>query len=191
MKLADETDLHRPGEVASLYVLGLLEGTEKAAFERHLTTCASCTAEVRSAGVLEIALAAATPQVAAPMGLRERILQQAATTVPEIRVFRGSEAVWDPTPFAGILQRVLSYDRESGRRVTMVRIEAGAQYPAHEHAGEEHCYVIEGDLQFEDHALQAGDYEIADKASRHSAITSRGGCTALIVHHRRDKFLRT
>ncbi len=171
--------------------MGLLEGTEKAAFESHLASCPVCSAEVRGAGVLELALAAATPQVTARASLRDRILREAAQSEPEIRIHRAAEAEWERTPFPGVLQRVLSYDRVTGSRVTMVKISPGAHYPAHEHASDEHCYVIEGDLQFEDHALQAGDYEIAGKESRHSAITSRNGCTALIIHNRRDRFLKS
>jgi anti-sigma factor ChrR (cupin superfamily) len=65
----------------------------------------------------------------------------------------------------------------------------GAVYPAHRHAGPEHCYVLEGDLVFEDHVLNAGDYEVAAPSSDHSFVTTTRGCLLLLFSHVNDQLL--
>jgi anti-sigma factor ChrR (cupin superfamily) len=62
---------------------------------------------------------------------------------------------------------------------------AGAVYPPHRHFGPEHCYVLEGDLIFDGHALYAGDYEVAVEATDHSPVTTRHGCLLLIINNQR------
>jgi len=64
-------------ELAAPYALGSLDPDERAGFERHLETCASCRAEVQSfrevSGLLARGVAHATP----PAELRARVLRHA------------------------------------------------------------------------------------------------------------------
>ena len=64
-----------------LYVLGLLEGgtlegEELSAFESHLLGCDECRAKVEDARARMALLGLSAPQVAPPVPVRERILQQ-------------------------------------------------------------------------------------------------------------------
>jgi anti-sigma-K factor RskA len=61
-------------EAAGLYVLGALEPTERAEFERHLQSCDECTAEVRSLAAVAAALPRGVPLIDPPSGLRSRVL---------------------------------------------------------------------------------------------------------------------
>lgn len=75
---------------AALYALGALEPAETAEFERHLSSCAECAAELRALRPTVGALAGAVPQIDPPAGLRERVLasaghQRAVQAVPERR----------------------------------------------------------------------------------------------------------
>ncbi len=73
---------HRWAELAAAYALGTLDPGERAEFEQHLETCASCRAEVQSfhevTGLLAQSVAPATP----PPTLRERVLRTARQVRP-------------------------------------------------------------------------------------------------------------
>jgi anti-sigma-K factor RskA len=61
-------------ESAGLYVLGALEPTERAEFERHLQSCDECAAEVRSLAAAAATLPQSVPLIDPPPGLRSRVL---------------------------------------------------------------------------------------------------------------------
>jgi anti-sigma-K factor RskA len=61
-------------EHASLYVLGTLMAHEREAFERHLSECAECAAEVQSLRPVIVGLAQAVPQHEPSQELRARVL---------------------------------------------------------------------------------------------------------------------
>jgi len=61
-------------ESAGLYVLDALGPSERSEFERHLQTCAECTAEVRSLTGVAAALPYGVPLVDPPPGLRNRVM---------------------------------------------------------------------------------------------------------------------
>jgi anti-sigma-K factor RskA len=67
-------------ELSGGYALGILDEPERRAFEAHISTCASCAAEVRDFTAVASALALDVPQVDPPASLRERVLR--AATLP-------------------------------------------------------------------------------------------------------------
>jgi anti-sigma factor ChrR (cupin superfamily) len=73
----------------------------------------------------------------------------------------------------------------------LVRVAAGAVYPAHIHRGSEQLYVLDGDIVFDDHTLTTGDYEVRSPDSRHSSATTAPGedCLLLVISSGRDEFL--
>src|SRR5262245_19950603 len=72
---------------ASLYVVGALPPGEAAAFERHLTTCPECMAEVQALRPVTDLLAHAVPQHKPPIDLRNRVLAAAVRDVErDVRV---------------------------------------------------------------------------------------------------------
>lgn len=64
-------------ELSGGYALGILDEPDRRAFEAHLSTCASCAAEVRDFTSVASALALDVPQVDPPASLRERVLRAA------------------------------------------------------------------------------------------------------------------
>jgi quercetin dioxygenase-like cupin family protein len=176
-------------EQVSLFGIGALDEREARAFELHLAGCPSCERELRSFGEIATALAMryATPP---PDSLRDRVLASVRSHDAPAAVVRSSEVEWATTPLPGIEVRRLFSDPVTGSLFSMVRMAAGAHYPAHIHAGMEHIYVLAGDLQFEDHALYAGDYEAASAETRHGSATSKEGCVILTLHHEADRLLR-
>ncbi len=84
---------HRRTELAAPYALGSLDPQERAEFERHLETCASCRAEVQSfrevSGLLALGVAHATP----PAELRARVLRRGRRARPAILPWAAAAAV--------------------------------------------------------------------------------------------------
>ena len=72
----------RHEELATLHALGLLEGAERASFEKELAGSAELQALVASLAETSAALALAAPQVEPPASLKASILAAASTAVP-------------------------------------------------------------------------------------------------------------
>jgi anti-sigma factor ChrR (cupin superfamily) len=178
---------------AASYALGLLTGAEAEAFEAHLETCAACQAEVAAAAETMGDLAFATA-AAPPVALRDKVLAKVQGKVGldnavQRKVVRADSGGWQATGFAGVEVKQLSVDEATGNITSLARLAPGAVYAPHRHASHEHCYVVEGDLVFDDHALHAGDYSVSAPGTVHSPATTRSGCTLLIVHNVRDELL--
>lgn len=101
----------------------------------------------------------------------------------ENKIFRGSEAEWKPLNepgVTGIYVQNLRYDAEAGRSPTiLLKFEAGARYPVHNHPAGEEIYVLEGDIHLGKDHLHAGDYIYTAPGNIH-AVRTDGGCTVLL-----------
>ena len=81
---------------------------------------------------------------------------------------------------AGISVKVLQYDKQTKRAPTfLLKFEAGATYPAHNHPGGEEVFVLEGDIRLGSDHLYAGDYLYTVPDGKH-AVRSVKGCVILI-----------
>ncbi|HEU4927325.1 MAG TPA: anti-sigma factor [Vicinamibacterales bacterium] len=69
-------------ELSGGYALGILDEPERRAFEAHVSTCASCAAEIRDFTAVASALALDVPQVDPPASLRDRVLRAATSPAP-------------------------------------------------------------------------------------------------------------
>jgi anti-sigma factor ChrR (cupin superfamily) len=172
---------------ASLYALGLLDEAESGTFEQHLSSCPVCAAEVRESGDIAVQLAGTIPASAPPQGLRQRVLQEAVLPRGVVALVRGAQLNWQPTSFEGVSMARLYEDPVRGELASLIRMKPGACFPSHHHAAVEHCYVVEGDLIFEDHTMTAGDYSAGRPDREHTAATTRGGCVLFIVHNAGDQ----
>jgi anti-sigma factor ChrR (cupin superfamily) len=175
------------GDSASLYALGLLDDAEIRAFENHLKSCERCGAEVRESGELAVQLAGTIPSFTPPAGLRQRVLAEAVLPRGVVALVRGAKMNWQPTEFSGVSIARLYEDATRGELSSLVRMMPGAHYPSHRHAGLEHCYVLQGDLIFEDHTLMAGDYSAGNPGREHTSATTTQGCLLFIVHNVADQ----
>lgn len=172
---------------ASLYALGLLDEAESRTFEQHLNSCPVCAAEVRESGDIAVQLAGTIPASAAPAGLRQRVLKEAVLPRGVVALVRGAQLNWQPTSFEGVSIARLYEDPVRGELASLVQIKPGARFPSHHHAALEHCYVVGGDLIFEDHTMTAGDYSAGRPDAEHTAATTHGGCVLFIVNNANDQ----
>jgi anti-sigma factor ChrR (cupin superfamily) len=174
-------------ERASFYALGSLEGAELFEFERHLSGCLICQSEVRAYRSIagQLGLTSAAPAVDAG----KRVVRGNNTSSLHA-LARATEIPWRRSPFAGVEYKTLYSDRTARTITTLLRAAPGATYPAHRHGGVEQIYVIDGDMIFDDHRLDSGDFEVSAGNTEHSSISTNAGCLALIVHSDSDQFLR-
>jgi anti-sigma factor ChrR (cupin superfamily) len=171
-------------ERASMYALGLLEPPETGVYEQHLAECEICRREVRAFGLAAEDLPFSLPESRPAPRVRETLLARIGS--PSVLI-RREEGTWQATPFQGVEVKRLYVDTTTGSVTSLVRIRPGAMYPAHRHAGHEHCYVLEGDLVFSDHILHAGDYEVSAPSTDHAPVTTHNGCLLLLTNNQADQ----
>lgn len=168
-------------EQAALYALGAMDPHEEAVFSRHLEEgCQLCRREVQAFRETTAQLAflsEATP----PAELRDKVIAQAQPLPPGVHGLRSIESEWKAAPFPGVDFKVLYQHPLTHETTQLVRLKPGARYPKHVHKADEQCYVIEGDVRFGDLAFFAGDFTWAEAHSQHGVVSSKNGCTLLIV----------
>ncbi len=183
---------------AALYAMRALPAGEAEGFERHLSTCAACRAEVEELSRVTGALGLLGPSTEPPTDLRARVLdrirgEERASTpargIPLIAILPADQGAWLQTPFEGVELRVLHLDESSGRVTQLMRMVPGATFPRHRHDGPEECYVLQGDLLSGDALLRAGDYQRAEQNSIHGIQSTREGCLLLVVGSTLDELL--
>ncbi|MBK8503746.1 MAG: cupin domain-containing protein [Saprospiraceae bacterium] len=81
----------------------------------------------------------------------------------------------------GIFIKVLRYDKETKRAPTfLLKFEAGASYPYHNHPAGEEAFVMEGEAYFNEQKLTKGDYLYTPPTFKHSVKTDTG-CVILFI----------
>ncbi len=176
------------------FALGALDPGEAQAFAQHLESgCANCAAALERYGAVVEMLAHAPRPVAVPASVASEVLAkiggEARPGVEGQRFVRRDERGWVESGFDGIEIRVLSDDREGGRRTFMVRMRDGAGIPRHRHAGFEEIFVLEGHLSLSGVEMHSGDYCRAEGGTIHDIAVSRGGCVFLVNGSTGDRVL--
>jgi quercetin dioxygenase-like cupin family protein len=106
---------------------------------------------------------------------------------------RSHQTEWRPLNepgVSGVFVKALRFDEETRRAPTiLLKFEAGATYPAHNHPGGEEVYVLEGDLKLGKDHLYAGDYLYTPPDGKH-AVWSENGCVALVIVPKQVEILK-
>ncbi|HJQ58761.1 MAG TPA: cupin domain-containing protein [Vineibacter sp.] len=163
---------------AGEYVLGTLDDDERRAFESRLASDPALRTAVDAwERRLAPAISATTaPELPDPSIWRriEAVLQaRQAENFGGVTV-RADAGPWEPlSPGADI--KVLWVDVAARTRSFLLRLQPGAQVPAHPHPTVEECYVVAGDMVIGETIFFAGDYHAALAGIDHPVLTSRGG----------------
>ena len=99
------------------------------------------------------------------------------------QLVRTDQVEWRPLEergVDGVSVKVLRFDPVAKRAPTiLLKFEAGATYPAHNHPGGEEIFVLSGDIRLGKDHLHAGDYLFTAPNNKH-AVRSEGGCVVLV-----------
>ena len=95
-------------------------------------------------------------------------------------VVKGGDEGWRELKIPGVSVKALRRDPETGASSALVRLAAGAKFPAHNHPAGEEVYVLEGDVLIGPDRLRAGDYLYTPPDGKHAA-SSEGGCVFLVT----------
>jgi anti-sigma factor ChrR (cupin superfamily) len=161
--------LERNEEEAALYAVGSLPPERMRAFAQRLEAgcdlCRHQAARHEESFVMAVRSMAQAP----PEALTARMLT----------ALDGADLAETETP-AGIHVQPLG-ERDGTWRSFLLRIDAGATYPEHDHVWREQCVVLEGEFERAGKRLQAGDVEVFAAGSTHEPVHSAKGCLLLVV----------
>lgn len=177
-------------ELASMFAAGALSLEQEKEFQEHLHGCPLCEEEARAFQEAASRLPLASGGVAAPTPVRDKLMARIRQSQPaaDVRIVRAAEGSWREM-IPGVVAKRLWADPAGGSAATLLRMQAGAQFPPHWHADIEHCYVLEGDLHFGDLTLGPGDYQCAMAATTHITSHTEQGCMVLIVASQQNQIL--
>jgi len=83
--------------------------------------------------------------------------------------------------YQGVFVKTLRFDEETQLSPSiLLKFEAGAEYPYHNHPAGEEIYVLEGSCIIEGAKLLAGDYLYTPPQYKHS-VKSETGCVLFFV----------
>lgn len=112
--------------------------------------------------------------------IRDKLLAKVRredTQPPGLKTVTEADGAWEETSPGNWVKPL----RSDGETVSvLVRLEAGAVFPAHSHSEDEETFVLEGKTRFGEIELAAGDYHFAQKGTEHGAVTTETGCLLFI-----------
>jgi quercetin dioxygenase-like cupin family protein len=173
-----------------LYVLQALPACEMSEMEVHIAECSECSRQVeRIRPVVDsfVAWPRAVLRPTAPLWerLARQIAEETGEVAPTALEDRWQEPEWKEAA-PGLLYQLLSTDNRTDRVTMLVRLEPGAEYPAHVHAGLEELHLLDGELWIDDRKLYPGDYNRAEAGARDTRVWSETGCTCVLITSHRD-----
>lgn len=167
---------------AAEYALGLLRGEDRRELASQSNTDEALKAQI---GYWEHAFSnlQAEESEPVPAGLFEKILDRIDAEglhLPGTLTKRAATANWfEINP--GIKGRVLHVDRAQRQQTLLVRMSPGSVYHSHAHDQDERLLLLEGDLNFGDLKLFAGDFHLASSGTSHPSGQTVGGCLVHVV----------
>jgi anti-sigma factor ChrR (cupin superfamily) len=177
-------------EATSAYAIEVLPAAEVLAAESHIASCPDCRSELDSLRPIVARFAAWPTDVVRPPGsLRERLAERiAGETGAEPLVPKRpewSEPAWESVA-PGIECKLLATDEDRHRVSMLVRLEPGASYPPHTHAGVEELHLLDGELWIDERKLFPGDYNYGAPGAGDDRVFSETGCTCVLVTSTKD-----
>ena len=100
--------------------------------------------------------------------------------------FSSTTSGWQPTEIKGFWMKSLFEDRIRGEKTMLMKVDAGAYAPSHNHDGEfEQIYVIEGSFYDQNGTMKAGDYCCRAPDAAHTS-GSVDGAVVMLIYTKRE-----
>jgi anti-sigma factor ChrR (cupin superfamily) len=133
---------------------------------------------------IDEALFASVKGVTPPVGLRAKVLERAhgQTGGKDLLTVRAKEGEWKSLA-PGVEVKLLYIDEAAKTKSFLLRAEAGAEMPGHQHIGIEECLVLEGEFSLGDITLHAGDYHLAHAGAIHGPASTPTGTLVYLRAH--------
>ena len=145
--------------------------------------------DIASATADAAALLAELPEPSAPApSVKKRLIASVAAyeQVKPIADVRANEPNWVPYGGPGVEMKPLFMDALTGRSTVLLRMAAGARFPAHHHHDVEQCLVLKGDIRFGELVYEEGDFVVMGKDTDHPEIHTVNGTLLLLVAGRTE-----
>lgn len=169
------------GLEAGLYVLGLLETEERDLFRQRLEADPALRAGwdtwSRRLAPMHDAIPALSPPSALWTALQRRIKGDGVDTRVSAR--RQTDGTWLHM-LPGVTMRLLHVEPISGTRSAIMRMQPGAEIPAHDHPEVEECFVLDGTVTIDEGDYHPGDHVVALTGTSHQRIVARTATTLLL-----------
>lgn len=196
-------DLENLSELASLYVLGILDDAEQSRVTDQYAHLPDFQAEVAEAEKVAAMLAYQVDSLPMASDLKARLFQRIAETAKRrvvgekadqkdaitALVEQAKSAHWEPyLPTPGVQFAKIWTDLEARRAECFVRSFGQVKFPEHRHAGDEEIVVLDGDLVIGDRIYTKGDRVYSQTGTTHQPETC-GGCTLFLRTSLDDELL--
>ena len=190
-------------DLAPLYVLNVLSGSDRTWVEEQIAECPDLAQELADYEAVIALLPYTTPPVPLSPDLKDRLFQRIgratptpqpatapATNLPGVvsrLLQRGITGIinrnetafqnvrWEPYVVPGIRVARLYVDLPNRMVTGLLQADPGARYPLHNHADVEEIFMLQGDLRVGDRVYGSGDYIRTVPGASHAPET-RHGC---------------
>jgi RNA polymerase sigma-70 factor (ECF subfamily) len=176
-----------------IYAVQVLSQSRSLAMETHIAGCGQCEREFRKYRLMVASLGAWPSEALRPAAsIGERLARRIAITAgsdpaaPAARQWR--EPDWEQVA-PGISCRLMATDTDRNIVSMLVRLVPDGSYPAHQHAGSEELYLLDGELWIDDRKLFPGDYNRAEAGTGDVRVWSETGCTCVLITSTRDTLI--
>ena len=177
-------------DLVVLFALQALPPREIAPVEAQISSCEDCRQEIETLRPIIRSFVGWSTDVLRPADslwgrLAKRIASETATQPFLAPLEAPAKPEWEEAA-PGILVKILASNAENDSVSMLVRLDPGADYPGHIHAGIEELHLLHGILKVDDRTLYPGDFIHAEAGSGDRRVWSETGCTCFLVTSTKD-----
>jgi len=180
-------------DLVVLFLLQALPTGEIDLVQAQITACEDCRREIEALRPIVRSFVGWPTDVLRPAEslwgrLAARIASETATEpfLPPLEA--PVKPQWEEAA-PGIHVKILARNTENDSVSMLVRLDPGADYSRHTHAGIEELHLLDGVLKVDDRKLYPGDFIHAEAGSVDHRVWSETGCTCFLMTSTKDALI--
>jgi anti-sigma factor ChrR (cupin superfamily) len=178
-------------QVVALYALQALPPGEMFRAGVHITGCSQCRDQLKALHLVANLFAFWPTELLRPSSdlwvrLSRRIAAENRGQIELGARRHRPESAWESVA-PGVACKLLATDAAKRRVSMLVRLDPGAEYPPHRHAGVEELHLLHGELWIDARKLVPGDYNRADSGTSDARVLSETGCICVLITSQLDE----